>query len=287
MTTAKRKKEPYYSAMPSVSSLLNPILHALRERGGNGSADKVTSEVENKVLQDARVNRVPSARLEIHSRLNHALELLSRAGLVCRKGLYSLKITPKALVVPESAVEKLSEESFRENQSIDLVVESERTLPLPDEITADILEFLSREPKLSALQIEEMVLKRYAYDHGILEADELEQVSRRALTARRIIESKHLIAHDSNGMFQLTDRGRSVTPVQAQRIARLSIGTYLRHQLLKLRLFVEEQAQVETRRHIFEEISAFLFGVGRYFTRRKNREPQVELIREKQAPYSD
>lgn len=287
MTTAKRKKEPYYSAMPSVNSLLNPILHALRERGGNGPTDKVTSEVENKFLQDAMVNRFPSARLEIHSRLNRALELLSKTGLVCRKGLYSLKLTPKALVVPESAIENLSEETLRKKHSVDIVVESEKTLPLPDEISSDILEFLSEKPKMSALEIEERVLQRYAYDQGILEAEELEQVSRRALTARRILESKHLITHDSDGMFRLTDRGRSVNPVQAQRIARLSIGTYLRHQLLKLRLFMEEQAQIETRRHIFEGISAFLLGVGRYFTRPKRREPQVELVREKQATYSD
>lgn len=287
MTTAQRKINQK-SGFPPVSNLLNPIIDALKERGGKAAQSDLKVEVESKIFERYKLDSLnPTAKLEIESRLERALELLRRGGLICREGLHSLKLTSKALVVPKSAVAKLTTEATIDETPMDLIVESEKTLPLPDDISLDIIEFLKSGERLTALQIQEHVLRRYAYDHGILEEEELEQISRRALTARRILESKNLVTHDRDGFFRLTERGRAVNSKQAQRITSLSIGNYLRHQILKFRLLIDRQAQLETRQHLIHEIGAFVFGVGRYFTRNKAKESSVKLVEKKQVTYSD
>ena len=271
MTTAQRKINHSGTGLPPVSALLILVIDALKEHGGKLTQSDLVGELHQRISEQiSSQSLTPTIKLEIGNRLDRALQLLQRGGLICNEGINSLKLTPKALVVPKSAVAKLTTEAEIDDSPMDLIVESEKTLPLPDDISLEILEILKREERLSALQIQESVLRQHAYDHGILEDEELEQLSRRVLTARRILESKNLIAHDRDGFFQLTERGQAVNPEQAQRITRLSIGNYIRHQILKFRLLIDRQAQLETRQHLMHEVGAFVFGVGRYFTRKKD-----------------
>jgi hypothetical protein len=269
MTTAQRKLNYQNSGLPSVSNFLNPILDVLRMHGGKAASSELKTEVEVAIRKRYQlVSLTPSLVLEIQYRLERALDLLNKGGLICKAGLHSLKLTSKALVVPKNEVAALAAKAI-ETEPMDIVVESEKSLPLPDDISLDILEFLQLEKRLSELELEERVLRRYACDKGILAPGDLDQIRRRALTARRIIEARRLIEHDRDGMYRLTALGRSVNPKQARRITGLSIGMFLRREIMKFRLFVERKAHLEVRKNLIREIQSFIIGLGRYLTKKR------------------
>src|SRR5690606_38876586 len=115
---------------------------------------------------------------------------------------------------------------------MDIVYESDKVLPLPDQITLDMIEFLKSEERLTELQLEERILRRYAFDNGIMDSEDLDEIRRRALTARRVAESRHLIARNSEGVFTLTKVGANVAPKQIRRITGLSFEAFIRRQIL-------------------------------------------------------
>src|SRR5688572_33487617 len=112
MTTAQRNIR-YNAARLNLPDLkfLNSILDALRDHGGKASRDQVTNEAEY-ILRN-RYNLISSSStldLEIRKRLDRALELLAQTGLICKKGLYSLSLTSRALVVSKEELESIANE---------------------------------------------------------------------------------------------------------------------------------------------------------------------------------
>lgn len=271
MTTAHRKFDYQNTVLPTVHNLLNPILDALRAHGGKANSEAVKSEVENKICKTYQLDHLkPSIAAEFRSRIERAFDLLNRGGLICKEGINSLKLTSKALVVPKCAVQAVTSEAIKE-KPMDIIYESEKVLPLPDQITLDMIEFLKTEEQLTELQLEERILRRYAFDNGLMDSEDLDEIRRRALTARRVAESKHLFTRNREGVFTLTRRGANVTPVQVRRITGLSFEAFIRRQILKIRFFVEERSHIEIRQHLLRELKAFFLGLGRYFTKTSKR----------------
>lgn len=279
MTTAHRKFNDQNSGLPTVLNLLNPILDALRAHGGKANSDAVKSEVENKICTKYQLDpSKPSIAAEFRSRIERAFDLLNRAGFIYKEGINSLKLTSKALVVPKSAVRAVTSEAVKE-KPMDIIYESDKVLPLPDQITLDMIEFLKAETQLTELQLEERILRRYAFDNGLMDSADLDEIRRRALTARRVAESKHLIIRNSGGVFTLSKLGAQVGPKQVRRITGISFEAFIRRQILKARFFVEERSHLEIRQHLLRELKAFFLGLGRYFTKSGPRAKQQSNTR--------
>ncbi|MDZ4834410.1 MAG: hypothetical protein SGJ27_11590 [Candidatus Melainabacteria bacterium] len=260
MTTAQRHIR--YNApnlnLPDIGKFLNSILDALRDHGGKASRDQVTTEAENILRRRYNLfTSSPTLDLEIRNRLERALELLSRTGLVCRKGLHSLSLTSRALIISTEELESIAAETLVKPK-----IERQLVVPLPDEIAMRVISDL-RTSQLTSIEIEEQLLRHYAHTTALLTVDAgaLDELRRRTVTARRVLEAKNLIMHDRHGRYTLTDRGRAVSPKQIERITCMSAGPFARHQLLKLRLNMETRAQTEVRNSIIKSVLQFVAGL--------------------------
>lgn len=260
MTTAQRNLR-YNSAnlnLPDISKFLNSILDALRIHGGKASRDEVTNEAEY-ILRN-RYNLLassPTVDVAIKTRLERALELLSKTGLVCKKGLHSLTLTSRALIVSKEEIDKIAHEI-----PLNAKIERQLVLPLPGEVAMRMIDEL-KTAQLTEIELEEQVLRHYVSTNALLTVDHttLDELRRRTITARRVLESRNLIHHDQHGLYTLAARGRAVSPKQIQRITCLSLGSFLRHQLLKLRLTMESRAQKEVRHSIIRSVVQFIAGI--------------------------
>jgi len=246
-------------------------MHALKEHGGKARSAELKNEVEREIRNQYKLNpKSKTLHVELQNRLDRALELLNRGGLVVAEGIHSLKLTSKALIARRSDLEKLStgtQTASPEAVRAETRNESPATLPLPDEIALDIMDFMRVEDRLTKLQIEERVLKSYAFDNGVTDSDELDIIRRRVLTARRVLEAKNLIQRNKEGSFQLSERGLRATHKQTQQITGLTLGTFLRREILKVRLFIERRWHLEIREHLLRELATLFAGVVRYFTK--------------------
>lgn len=260
MTTAQRNIR-YNAAnlnLPDIGKFLNSILDALREHGGKASRDEVKNEAEY-ILRN-RYNLIsssPTVDVAIKNRLERALELLSKTGLVCQKGLHSLSLTSRALIVSKEELDSIAHEIPLKPK-----VERQLVLPLPGEIAMRMITEL-KTAQLTAIEIDEQVLRHYAHTNALLTVDQttLDELRRRTITARRVLESRNLIRHDQHELYTLTSRGRAASPQQLERITRLSFGSFVRHELLRLRLTMDMRAQKEVRHSIIRGIAEFVAGL--------------------------
>jgi hypothetical protein len=260
MTTAQRNLG--YNAtnlnLPDIGKFLNSVLDALRDHDGKAPRDQVTSEAE--YLLRNRYNLLvssPALDIEIKKRVERALELLSRTGLICRKGLHSLSLTSKALIVSKEELDSIARET-----PVKQKIERQLVLPLPNEIATQIIHELT-SAQLTSIEVEEQVLRHYVRSSILLSVEQhaLDELRRRTIGAKRILEAKNLIEQDVHGMYTLSDRGRSVSDTQIDRITCLSPESFLRRQLIKLRLTMESRAQVETRKSILKKVFELVAGV--------------------------
>lgn len=259
MTTAQRN---IYNAtnlkLPDIDKFLNSILDSLKDHGGKASRDQVTSEAESMIRDRYNLlSASPAINLAIRKRLDRSLELLSNADLVAKKGLHSISLTSRALIVSKEELQSIARETQLKSK-----IERHIVLPLPDEIAEKIVSEL-RTAQLTALEIEEHLLRQYTNTNAILSVDQagLDELRRRTITARRVLEGRHLIELDSHGLYTLTTRGRAASPKQVGRITRLSAGVYLRHELLKLRLLLERHAEANVRQSITQWLFKLVAGL--------------------------
>ncbi len=260
MTTAQRNLG-YNTTnlnLPDIGQFLNSVLDALRDHNGKAPREQVTSEAE--YLLRNRYNLLassPALDIEIKKRVERALELLSRTGLICRKGMHSLSLTSKALIVSREELDSIAEET-----PVKQKIERQLVLPLPNEIATQIIHEL-RTAQLTSIEVEEHILRHYVRSSILLSVEQqaLDELRRRTVGARRVLEAKNLIEQDVHGLYALSDRGRAVSDTQIERITCLSAESFVRRQLIKLRLTTESRAQVETRKSILKKVLELVAGV--------------------------
>ncbi len=251
------------AALPSVRVFLRAIMETLKDHdGGKALGEVIECETLEKIYKNTQLTRLAPAlqAAEIQYRLARAIELLERGGFIYRQGTHHLKLSSRALIASHSDIDALTQSPAKISAPQALPAPY---LPLPDEVATAIVGIV-RSNALNALEIEEHILRKYSEDGAVpLHQTSLDLLRQRAITARRVLESKKLI-EKVDGQYQLTSRGLGASPLQLRQITCMSVNALLLRYMICLRLRYEQKAHLDARQIIAHELLSFLGGVFRY-----------------------